>query len=49
MNQFINIILHTPVSHITPDFIIYQDDKCAYIEHFGITESGKTIGIVTRN
>ena len=25
----------------TPDFIIYQDDKCAYIEHFGITESGK--------
>jgi len=25
----------------TPDFIIKQDDKIAYIEHFGITESGE--------
>lgn len=25
----------------TPDFVIYQGDKVAYIEHFGITESGK--------
>lgn len=25
----------------TPDFIIKQDDKEAYIEHFGITQSGK--------
>lgn len=25
----------------TPDFVIYQDNKCAYIEHFGITENGK--------
>ena len=25
----------------TPDFIIRQGDKVAYIEHFGITESGK--------
>lgn len=24
----------------TPDFIIYQGDKNAYLEHFGITESG---------
>ncbi|MBP5401658.1 MAG: UvrD-helicase domain-containing protein [Treponema sp.] len=24
----------------TPDFIIHQDDKEAYIEHFGITQSG---------
>ena len=25
----------------TPDFIIRQDDKVAYIEHFGITQDGK--------
>lgn len=25
----------------TPDFVIKQGDKIAYIEHFGITESGK--------
>ena len=25
----------------TPDFTIYQDDKVAYLEHFGITEDGK--------
>lgn len=25
----------------TPDFMIKQDDKVAYIEHFGITEDGK--------
>lgn len=25
----------------TPDFIIKQNDKVAYIEHFGITQSGK--------
>ena len=25
----------------TPDFCIRQDDKVAYIEHFGITENGK--------
>ena len=25
----------------TPDFIIYQGNKTAYIEHFGISESGK--------
>ena len=25
----------------TPDFIIMQDEKVAYIEHFGITESGE--------
>ncbi len=25
----------------TPDFIIYQDGKSAYIEHFGISESGE--------
>lgn len=25
----------------TPDFVIYQDDKSAYIEHFGISESGE--------
>ncbi|MDO5095859.1 MAG: UvrD-helicase domain-containing protein [Peptostreptococcaceae bacterium] len=25
----------------TPDFVIKQDDKVAYIEHFGITEDGK--------
>ena len=25
----------------TPDFVIRQGDKVAYIEHFGITESGK--------
>ena len=25
----------------TPDFIIWQGDKFAYIEHFGITEDGK--------
>lgn len=25
----------------TPDFVIYQDEKCAYIEHFGITENGE--------
>lgn len=25
----------------TPDFVIYQDEKCAYIEHFGISESGE--------
>ncbi|SDB13355.1 UvrD-helicase domain-containing protein [Eubacterium oxidoreducens] len=25
----------------TPDFVIYQGDKVAYIEHFGITESGQ--------
>jgi len=25
----------------TPDFIIYQGEKSAYLEHFGITESGK--------
>lgn len=25
----------------TPDFIIYQGDKSAYIEHFGITENGE--------
>jgi len=25
----------------TPDFVIYQGNKVAYIEHFGITESGK--------
>ncbi len=26
----------------TPDFIIKQDDKTCYIEHFGITESGES-------
>ena len=25
----------------TPDFVIYQNGKIAYIEHFGITENGK--------
>ena len=25
----------------TPDFIIYQGEKSAYLEHFGITESGE--------
>lgn len=25
----------------TPDFIIYQGDKVAYIEHFGLTEKGE--------
>ncbi len=25
----------------TPDFVIKQDDKVAYIEHFGITQSGE--------
>lgn len=25
----------------TPDFVIYQVDKMAYIEHFGITENGE--------
>lgn len=25
----------------TPDFVIYQGNKVAYIEHFGVTESGK--------
>ncbi len=25
----------------TPDFIIYQGEKSAYLEHFGITESGQ--------
>lgn len=25
----------------TPDFVIYQEDKVAYIEHFGITENGE--------
>ncbi len=25
----------------TPDFVIYQGDKVAYFEHFGITEAGK--------
>ena len=25
----------------TPDFIIYQGDKVAYLEHFGISESGE--------
>ncbi len=25
----------------TPDFIIYQGEKSAYLEHFGISESGK--------
>lgn len=25
----------------TPDFVIYQGEKVAYIEHFGITESGQ--------
>lgn len=25
----------------TPDFTIYQDNKIAYIEHFGITQDGK--------
>jgi len=25
----------------TPDFAVYQEDKIAYIEHFGITESGE--------
>lgn len=25
----------------TPDFIIYQGDRAAYIEHFGLTEDGK--------
>ena len=25
----------------TPDFVIRQDDKVAYIEHFGITQSGE--------
>ena len=25
----------------TPDFVIKQDGKVAYIEHFGITESGE--------
>lgn len=25
----------------TPDFIIYQDGKSAYLEHFGISESGE--------
>lgn len=25
----------------TPDFIIYQDGKTAYLEHFGISESGE--------
>jgi len=25
----------------TPDFVIRQDDKVAYIEHFGITQEGK--------
>lgn len=25
----------------TPDFVIYQDGKSAYIEHFGISESGE--------
>ena len=26
----------------TPDFVIHQGDKTAYIEHFGITEDGKS-------
>lgn len=25
----------------TPDFLIHQGEKCAYIEHFGITQDGK--------
>lgn len=25
----------------TPDFVIYQNDKMAYIEHFGLTENGE--------
>ena len=25
----------------TPDFVIYQNDRSAYIEHFGISESGE--------
>lgn len=25
----------------TPDFVIYQENKMAYIEHFGITENGE--------
>ena len=33
-----------PLSHkpYTPDFVIRQGDKIAYIEHFGITEDGKS-------
>lgn len=34
---------HIEFSHkpYTPDFVIYQGDKKAYIEHFGITENGE--------
>ena len=34
---------HIEFSHkpYTPDFIIYQGEKTAYIEHFGITENGE--------
>lgn len=33
-------ILHARKPY-TPDFVIYQDEKRAYIEHFGISESGE--------
>ncbi len=34
---------HIEYSHkpYTPDFVIYQGDRMAYIEHFGITENGE--------
>ena len=33
----------------TPDFIIRQGDKEAYIEHFGVTEDGKNDRYLSEN